>query len=257
MTHLSPGIRNVEPYPFEALDRRKADALASGRDLIDFGVGDPREVTAPFIREALGAAIEPISSYPRAAGLPELRGAIAGWLERAVPGDGGCRDGRAAAAGFEGDRVLAGAGGPGSRRWQGSRDRHGARIHDPGTGCPVRGRRGPPPAVDGTPWVPARPGLDRRRHLGTGSDPVAELPEQPDRGRRAAGVLPGGGGTLPGARRAAGLRRGLQRALVRRWPSRERAPGGRPLERPGRQHTVQAFVDDRLPEWVRGRGPRN
>ena len=82
MTHLSPGIRNVEPYPFEALDRRKADALASGRDLIDFGVGDPREVTAPFIREALGAAIEPISSYPRAAGLPELRGAIAGWLER-------------------------------------------------------------------------------------------------------------------------------------------------------------------------------
>ncbi len=82
MTHLSPGIRNVEPYPFEALDRRKADALASGRDLIDFGVGDPREVTAPFIREAFGAAIEPISSYPRAAGLPELRGAIAGWLER-------------------------------------------------------------------------------------------------------------------------------------------------------------------------------
>ncbi|HSH33312.1 MAG TPA: aminotransferase class I/II-fold pyridoxal phosphate-dependent enzyme, partial [Actinomycetota bacterium] len=82
MTHLSPGIRNVEPYPFEALDRRKAEALVSGRDLIDFGVGDPREVTAPFIREALGAAIEPISSYPRAAGLPELRGAIAGWLER-------------------------------------------------------------------------------------------------------------------------------------------------------------------------------
>ena len=70
MTHLSPGIRNVEPYPFEALDRRKAEALASGRDLIDFGVGDPREITAPFIREALGAATEPVSSYPRAAGLP-------------------------------------------------------------------------------------------------------------------------------------------------------------------------------------------
>ena len=61
---------------------RKAEALASGRDLIDFGVGDPREITAPLIREALGAAIEPISSYPRAAGLPELRGAISGWLER-------------------------------------------------------------------------------------------------------------------------------------------------------------------------------
>lgn len=82
MTHLSPGIRNVEPYPFEELDRRKAAATADGRTLIDFGVGDPREVTAPFIREALRAAVEPISSYPRAAGLPELRDAIAGWVGR-------------------------------------------------------------------------------------------------------------------------------------------------------------------------------
>ena len=30
MTHLSPGIRNVEPYPFEELDRRKAVAIAAG-----------------------------------------------------------------------------------------------------------------------------------------------------------------------------------------------------------------------------------
>ncbi|HEY6567637.1 MAG TPA: aminotransferase class I/II-fold pyridoxal phosphate-dependent enzyme, partial [Actinomycetota bacterium] len=82
MTHLSPGISNVEPYPFEELDRRKAAATADGRTLIDFGVGDPREVTAPFIREALCAAVEPISSYPRAAGLPELRDAIAGWVGR-------------------------------------------------------------------------------------------------------------------------------------------------------------------------------
>jgi succinyldiaminopimelate transaminase len=76
---LSPGIRFVEPYPFEALDRRKAEAMAQGRDLVDFGVGDPREVTAPFIREALVEGLEPVSSYPRAAGLPELREAISGW----------------------------------------------------------------------------------------------------------------------------------------------------------------------------------
>jgi succinyldiaminopimelate transaminase len=82
MVHLSPGMRAVEPYPFEELDRRKAAALAEGRELIDFGVGDPREVTAPFIRAALRDAVEPISSYPRAAGLPELRSAIAGWIAR-------------------------------------------------------------------------------------------------------------------------------------------------------------------------------
>jgi N-succinyldiaminopimelate aminotransferase len=82
VVHLSPGVRSVEPYPFEELDRRKAAALGAGRTLIDFGVGDPREVTPLFIRDALKDAIEPISSYPRAAGLPRLREAIGGWIER-------------------------------------------------------------------------------------------------------------------------------------------------------------------------------
>ncbi len=82
VVHLSPAMRAVAPYPFEELDRRKAAALAAGRTLIDFGVGDPREVTALFIRDALTRAVEPVSSYPRAAGVPELRNAVAGWLER-------------------------------------------------------------------------------------------------------------------------------------------------------------------------------
>jgi succinyldiaminopimelate transaminase len=82
MVHRSPGLRSVEPYPFEALDRRKAEALAAGRELIDFGVGDPREVTPAFIRAALVDALSPVSSYPRAAGSPELRSAVAGWCTR-------------------------------------------------------------------------------------------------------------------------------------------------------------------------------
>jgi succinyldiaminopimelate transaminase len=82
VTHLSPRIRHVEPYPFEELDRRKREALEAGGDVIDFGVGDPREVTPPFIREALMEAVAPVSSYPRAAGLPELRSAISGWIAR-------------------------------------------------------------------------------------------------------------------------------------------------------------------------------
>ena len=36
-------------------------------------MGDPREVTPPFIREALLASVDAVSSYPRATGLPELR----------------------------------------------------------------------------------------------------------------------------------------------------------------------------------------
>ncbi len=82
MVHLSPGIRHVEPYPFEALDRAKAAAVAQGRRIIDFGVGDPREETPAFIRDAFRDAVEPVSSYPRAAGLPELRETIRTWVER-------------------------------------------------------------------------------------------------------------------------------------------------------------------------------
>jgi acetylornithine aminotransferase len=82
VTHLSPGIRAVEPYPFEGLDRRVKAARDAGRDLVDLGVGDPRDETPAFIRRAMADAIEPTSSYPRAAGLPELREAIAGWLAR-------------------------------------------------------------------------------------------------------------------------------------------------------------------------------
>jgi succinyldiaminopimelate transaminase len=82
MVHLSPGLRGSEPYPFEELDRRKAAAVSEGRQVIDFGVGDPREETPAFIRQALKDAVEPTSSYPRAGGLPELRAAIASWVER-------------------------------------------------------------------------------------------------------------------------------------------------------------------------------
>ncbi len=82
MVHLSPSMRAVEPYPFEALDRRKKEAVDAGRTVIDFGVGDPREETAPLIRDAIRDAIGPISSYPRAAGLLALRRAIQAWITR-------------------------------------------------------------------------------------------------------------------------------------------------------------------------------
>ncbi len=79
---LSPVLAELAQYPFARLDDWKADATERGIELIDFGMGDPREVTPPFIREALLASVDAVSSYPRAPGLPELRTAIAAWVER-------------------------------------------------------------------------------------------------------------------------------------------------------------------------------
>jgi acetylornithine aminotransferase len=82
MIELSPVLAELAQYPFARLDDWKAEARGRGIELIDFGMGDPREVTPAFIREALVAGIDEVSSYPRAVGLPELRAAIAGWIAR-------------------------------------------------------------------------------------------------------------------------------------------------------------------------------
>jgi acetylornithine aminotransferase len=79
---LSPVLADLAQYPFARLDDWKAEAAARGVEPIDFGMGDPREPTPGFIREALLASVDEVSSYPRASGLPELRTAIAGWIER-------------------------------------------------------------------------------------------------------------------------------------------------------------------------------
>jgi N-succinyldiaminopimelate aminotransferase len=79
---LSPTLTGLQTYPFVRLTDAKRRLLAEGVDLIDFGVGEPREETPAFIRAALVDAVEPLSTYPLADGLPELRAAIAAWAER-------------------------------------------------------------------------------------------------------------------------------------------------------------------------------
>jgi acetylornithine aminotransferase len=80
--NLSPVLAALEQYPFARLDDWRAEARARGIDLIDFGVGEPREPTPQFIRDALVDAVADVLTYPRAAGLPALREAVARWIGR-------------------------------------------------------------------------------------------------------------------------------------------------------------------------------
>jgi succinyldiaminopimelate transaminase len=79
---LSPTLAGLRTYPFVRLREAKERLLAAGVEVVDFGMGEPREETPAFIREALAAAIEPLSTYPTAEGLPELRSAVAAWVGR-------------------------------------------------------------------------------------------------------------------------------------------------------------------------------
>ena len=79
---FNQALEGMSTYPFVQLEdakRKVADRLGG---LIDFGVGDPVERTPEFIRRALIESVTERSRYPKAAGLPETREAIADWCNR-------------------------------------------------------------------------------------------------------------------------------------------------------------------------------
>ena len=79
MIRLSPVLEGMRTYPFLRLTEAKRKMAARGVSIIDFGIGEPREETPAFIREALARAVVPRSTYPAADGLSELREAVARW----------------------------------------------------------------------------------------------------------------------------------------------------------------------------------
>src|SRR5262245_50881305 len=79
---ISPILRAQETYPFVRLTETAAARRAQGLEVVDFGMGDPREPTDPRIIEALREGVRERMGYPASVGLPELRDAIAGWVGR-------------------------------------------------------------------------------------------------------------------------------------------------------------------------------
>jgi acetylornithine/N-succinyldiaminopimelate aminotransferase len=81
-TPLNPLLPKLAGYLQEQATVQREAALLRGGPVYDFGIGDPREPTPPFIREAFKAAVPEVSQYPSVSGLPSLRKAIAGYLRR-------------------------------------------------------------------------------------------------------------------------------------------------------------------------------
>lgn len=81
---LSSVLGGLRTYPFVRVTEARRRLVERGVDVIDFGIGEPREETPAFLRRAVAEAIEaePVSAYPAAEGLPELREAIAAWAQR-------------------------------------------------------------------------------------------------------------------------------------------------------------------------------
>jgi len=79
---VSPILQGQATYPFVRLNQAAAARRADGLEVIDFGMGDPREPTDPRIILALRDGVRERMGYPASVGLPELREAVAGWVGR-------------------------------------------------------------------------------------------------------------------------------------------------------------------------------
>ncbi len=71
-------LTQLPPYLFVEIDRRKKEAIAAGRDVIDFGVGDPLRPTPTFIVDRMAEAIRKAVNhrYALGTGMPEFRRAF-------------------------------------------------------------------------------------------------------------------------------------------------------------------------------------
>ena len=80
---LNPRLAQLQTYPFDKL-RTLLEGVTPNPALrpVDLSIGEPKHPTPALVKDALSGSLDGLSVYPRAAGLPELREAMAGWAMR-------------------------------------------------------------------------------------------------------------------------------------------------------------------------------
>ena len=80
---MNPGLLRLQAYPFERLQK----LLAGAQPQVDWSpialsIGEPRHEPPAFVLESLRANLHQLGTYPATRGLPALRAAMAGALQR-------------------------------------------------------------------------------------------------------------------------------------------------------------------------------
>ena len=80
---MNPDLNRLQPYPFEKLKALYAPVTPDpAYSLIPLYIGEPKHPTPDFVKQALIENLAGLAGYPLTLGTPELRNAIAGWLQR-------------------------------------------------------------------------------------------------------------------------------------------------------------------------------
>ena len=80
---MNPDLEKLQSYPFQKLNAL-LDGAKPNSDLspIALYIGEPRHPTPDFIKQSLIDSLAGMANYPLTAGQPELRTAIAQWMQR-------------------------------------------------------------------------------------------------------------------------------------------------------------------------------
>ncbi|MDO8330844.1 MAG: succinyldiaminopimelate transaminase [Fluviicoccus sp.] len=80
---MNPDLSQLHPYPFEKLARLFSD-LTPPADLkpIALSIGEPKHPSPEFVMRTINQQARHLATYPSTKGIPELRQAIAAWLQR-------------------------------------------------------------------------------------------------------------------------------------------------------------------------------
>jgi alanine-synthesizing transaminase len=79
-----PRVNQLPPYVFDEIGTLKAAARKAGKDIIDFGMGNPDQPTPDDIVEKLRESVLKPSThrYSQSKGIPRLRKSICDWYDR-------------------------------------------------------------------------------------------------------------------------------------------------------------------------------
>jgi N-succinyldiaminopimelate aminotransferase len=77
---MNPRLNQLQPYPFQRLRELFAAVTPNpGLKAVNLSIGEPKHATPQFIKDALAANLDGLSSYPVTQGSEYLREAIADW----------------------------------------------------------------------------------------------------------------------------------------------------------------------------------
>ncbi len=88
MIEVNAHLSQLHPYPFEKLRTLFAGVTPAAKAEIKLSIGEPQHDTPQFIKDALTAGLGGLANYPTTLGVPALRQAIAGWMNRRYQLDG-------------------------------------------------------------------------------------------------------------------------------------------------------------------------